>query len=332
MYALIRKLLFQLDAERAHQCALLVLKYLPQCLFPMPCAKPVDAMGLHFPHALGLAAGMDKNGDYLDALGKLGFAFIELGTVTPKPQLGNPKPRLFRLPQEAAIINRMGFNNRGVDALIQNVMRAHYQGILGINIGMNRDTSLDRAVDDYTHCMRKVYAHADYITVNISSPNTPDLRKLQTRAFFCQLIHSLREEQLHLADKHQTYVPLLIKVSPDESDELLKYMVSEMVTTGIDGVVAVNTTVSRDNISSQHPGGLSGRPLSARANACCALIKNTVGDALTIVGTGGIDSATSAKQRLASGATLLQIYSGLIYQGPWLVGDIVKQLPQHLAD
>jgi len=326
MYQLLRPLLFLLDAETAHHVTMTALRYLPQCIFKQPQGDAITVMGLTFPHRVGLAAGLDKNGDYLDALAKLGFAFIELGTVTPRPQKGNPKPRLFRIPAANAIINRMGFNNHGVDVLVENVKKAHYQGILGINIGKNKDTPLEKAVDDYLFCLRKVYLHASYITINISSPNTPDLRQLQQGDYFRRLINELREEQLQLADQHQRYVPLVVKISPDETEETLKQIADVIVSLGIDGIIATNTTCARDAVNSlpygMEQGGLSGRPLALSSTHCLRLLKEIVGDDVALIGVGGIDSPAIATQKLEAGASLLQVYTGLIYQGPGLVRAI----------
>ena len=330
MYPFIRPWLFQLDAETAHHLTLSALHYLPGMCFAKPKISPVHAMGLEFPHPVGLAAGLDKNGDHLDALAKLGFSSIELGTVTPRPQSGNPKPRLFRLPAAQAIINRMGFNNQGVDALVANVQKARYQGILGINIGKNKDTPLQQAVDDYLYCLRKVYLHASYITINISSPNTPDLRELQQGTYFKHLMNELRDEQLQLADQHQRYVPLVVKLSPDETDETLKAMADVVVSLGIDGIIATNTTCDRKAVQDlpfgDEQGGLSGRPLASQATHCLRLLKQVVGDDVTLIGVGGIDHPDVANEKLQAGASLLQIYTGLIYQGPGLVNTLVNAI------
>lgn len=329
MYQLLRPLLFSLDAEKAHHLTLSALHYLPSFCFAKPKGEEVHAMGIEFPHPVGLAAGLDKNGEHLDALAKLGFAFIELGTVTPRPQEGNPKPRLFRIPAAQAIINRMGFNNHGVDALVANVKKARYQGILGINIGKNKDTPLEKAVDDYLYCLREVYLHASYITINVSSPNTPDLRQLQQGEYFRNLINELREEQLQLADLHQHYVPLVVKLSPDETDETLKQIADVIVSLGIDGIIATNTTCARDAVSTlphgNEAGGLSGRPLASLSTHCLKVLKQVVGDDVTLIGVGGIDSLAAANEKLEAGASLLQIYTGLIYQGPGVVKKVISQ-------
>lgn len=330
MYSLVRPFLFKLDAEKAHGLTVSALPWIPKFCFRQAIGTEVVAMGLKFPHQVGLAAGMDKNGEYLDALSKLGFAFIELGTVTPHPQIGNPKPRLFRIPKAAAIINRMGFNNQGVDALVANVEKANYRGILGINIGKNKDTPLTRAADDYLHCLQKVYKQASYVTINISSPNTPDLRLLQQEKFFRDLLEQLCEEQKRLSDSHQRLVPLVIKISPDESDETLKQMADAIVEKGIAGIIATNTTSSRATVSmlphGNEPGGLSGRPLAGRATQCLQLLKQVVGNAVTLIGVGGIDNQAVAREKIQAGASLLQVYSGLVYQGPGLVKDLVEGL------
>lgn len=330
MYHFIRSLLFRLDPELAHYVALSALRFIPDVFFqkPDPKGPSIQAFGLDFPHPIGLAAGLDKNGMYLDSLAKLGFSFIELGTVTPRPQSGNPKPRLFRLPEARALINRMGFNNDGVDSLLLNISRANYQGILGINIGKNKDTSLENAEEDYLFCLRKVYTKASYVTINISSPNTPNLRQLQEGDYFKALMHQLREEQLSLADIHQRYVPLVVKISPDESNETLKRMADTIVSLGLDGIIATNTTQARDGVEElpfgHEIGGLSGQPLRSRATESLRIIKQIVGDAVTLISSGGIDSIEAATEKLNGGATLLQIYTGLIYNGPSLV--------KHLAD
>lgn len=330
MYRFIRSLLVRLDPEKAHHVALSLLHYLPAGLFPKPSSQVVYAMGLTFPHPVGLAAGFDKDGVHLDALAKLGFSFIELGTVTPRPQVGNPTPRLFRLPEAHAIINRMGFNNAGVDALVLRVQKAKFSGILGINIGKNKETPLERVADDYLYCLRRVYAVASYVTINISSPNTPHLRVLQNVTYFRELMNQLREEQLHLTDVGGRYVPLVVKLSPDESDESLKRMADVLVSLGIDGVIATNTTSARDTVRDLshglEAGGLSGRPLAARATNCLRILKDVAGDALTLIGSGGIDSPMIAREKLAAGASLLQVYSGLIDEGPWLIQRLVNGL------
>jgi dihydroorotate dehydrogenase len=330
MYAWIRPLLFHISPERAHHLTLSVLEHLPSSWFKKPAHHPVQALGLEFAHPIGLAAGLDKNAEYLSALAKLGFSFIEVGTVTPKPQVGNPKPRLFRLPQAHALINRMGFNNLGVDVLVDNVRKAEYSGILGINIGKNKETSLQQAADDYLHCLRKVYAFASYVTINISSPNTPDLRQLQQEEYLRDLLAQLRGEQLHLADAHKRHVPLMIKLSPDENADELKKMAAVIVASGVEGIIATNTTCARDGVQNlphaHEMGGLSGSPLLDKATQCLRIIKQTVGDEIVLVGVGGIHSPESAVDKLQAGASLLQVYTGLIYQGPQLINDVTEGL------
>lgn len=330
MYSILRPLLFCMDAERAHSLSLAALHYAPKSCFKSPEMKPIQVMGLQFPHAVGLAAGLDKNGEHLDALAKVGFSFIELGTVTPRPQAGNPKPRLFRIPAAQAIINRMGFNNQGVEALVQHVSRANYKGILGINIGKNKDTPLERAADDYLYCLEKVYAHASYVTINISSPNTPDLRQLQQGAYFAALLSQLQVQQSRLADKFQRYVPLVVKVSPDEDTETLKQMTEVILQHGIDGIIATNTTCSREGVknlpNAAETGGLSGKPVHELSLHCLRLLKQYVGDAVTLIGVGGIDSCQRGQEKLDAGASLVQVYSGLIYQGPGLVYELANGL------
>jgi len=328
MYALIRPILFLFDPEQAHYLGLKTLNYIPRFIFPkITPTKTISVMGLIFPHAVGLAAGLDKNGDYLEGLSKLGFAFIELGTVTPRPQIGNPKPRLFRIPQAQAIINRMGFNNKGVDALVNNVKNANYDGILGINIGKNKDTPLDQANEDYLYCLKKVYECASYITINISSPNTPDLRLLQQSNYLKSLLNQMVDERNRLADQFSRHVPLVVKFSPDESDESLKQMADIVLHSGVEGIIATNTTNSRAGVehlaNSNEQGGLSGLPLCDRATACLRVVKEVVGDSVTLIGVGGIHDRESAQQKLQAGASLLQVYSGLIYKGPGLIKSLL---------
>ncbi|MDF1827514.1 MAG: dihydroorotate dehydrogenase (quinone) [Legionellaceae bacterium] len=309
-----------IDAEKMHHFALFILRYIPPCCFKKVACKPIQVMGMELKHPVGLAAGFDKDGRYLDALGKLGFAFIELGTVTPKPQDGNSKPRIFRLPKERAIINRMGFNNAGVDALVKNIKKTAYRGVIGVSIGPNKNTPADKIWDDYLYCLERVYTYADYIAINISSPNTPGLRDLHDITRFSALMSKLREEQIVLAEKTGHYVPLVIKLSPDESDETLTKMAEEFVRSGLDGMILTNTTVRHGG----EAGGLSGRPLAARAQQCLEVVKNVVGDEVVLIASGGIDSAEEAKNRMASGASLIQVYSGFIYEGPGLMNKIVQ--------
>lgn len=332
MYSLIRSLLFKLDEEKAHHLSLEALRYIPKSFFSQPTwsGKPIQALGLEFDHPVGLAAGLDKNGDYVEALDKLGFSFIEIGTVTPRAQEGHLKPRLFRLPKAHGIINRMGFNNHGVEAMVSTISRVHTNAILGINIGKNKETPLNHAVDDYLFCLRHVYPHASYITLNISSPNTPDLRQLQDSDYFNHLMNQLREEQLHLSDRYRRYVPIVIKLSPDESDDALKRMAETIMQLGIDGIIATNTTCAREAVASlpygNESGGLSGRPLFSRSTDCLRVLKQVVGDEVPLIGVGGIDSVETAREKLEAGARLVQVYTGLIYQGPGLIKRIVEGL------
>jgi dihydroorotate dehydrogenase len=330
MYSLVRPWLFKMDAEKAHGVALSLLNLAPRFCFSQPSSNPVNVLRMTFPHPVGLAAGLDKNGEYLDALAKIGFSFLEVGTVTPKPQVGNPKPRLFRVPELKAIVNRMGFNNLGVTALVENIKKSNYRGILGINIGKNKDTLLSKAVEDYLFCMRAVYPYSSYITINISSPNTPDLRQLQQGQYFSHLLSQLQLEQMRLADTHQRHVPLVVKVSPDEDEETLKEMTDSMLTYGIEGIIATNTTSQRGfftglpQIMSQ--GGLSGKPLSSLSTTTLRILKELVGDDITLIGVGGVDDGVSAQEKIDAGASLVQVYSGLIYQGPELVSQLAAQL------
>lgn len=330
MYSFLRPLLFKLDPETAHHLALSSLHLLPSWLLQKPQGSPVTAMGLTFSHPVGLAAGLDKNGEHLDGLAKLGFSFIELGTVTPKPQIGNPKPRLFRLPDEHALINRMGFNNLGVDVLVDNIRNAEYSGVLGINIGKNKDTPLNEAADDYLHCLRKVYAYASYVTINISSPNTPELRQLQQEDYLNDLLSQLKIQQAKLAEKYRRHVPLVVKISPDEGDETIKKMVDSFLAYGIEGIIATNTSSSREMIKgnplASEQGGLSGKPLADLSIKCLRLLRDLVGDRLCLIGVGGIDSVSMAQEKMAAGASLIQVYTGLIYEGPGLVRRLIEGL------
>jgi dihydroorotate dehydrogenase len=282
-------------------------------------------MGLAFPNPVGLAAGLDKNGDCIDGLAALGFGFIEIGTVTPLPQAGNPKPRLFRIPQADAIINRMGFNNAGVDKLIENVRVARYRGILGINIGKNAVTPIKNTADDYLACLRKVYPHAGYVAVNISSPNTANLRQLQDEDALNGLLKQLKAEQQKLADAHGRYVPVAVKIAPDMEGEQIAQIARLLMRHRIDGVIATNTTVARDGVENLphglETGGLSGAPLRDRSTAVIRRLAAELQGALPIIGTGGILSGADAAEKINAGASLVQIYSGLIYRGPGLIKE-----------
>ena len=335
MYPLFRPLLFSLDPETAHHATLDALQAAHKlCLTSLcskrPAADPRTAMGLTFHNPVGLAAGLDKNGEYIDALAALGFGFIEIGTVTPRPQPGNPRPRLFRLPEANAIINRMGFNNHGVDALIENVKRAKYRGVLGINIGKNADTPIERAADDYLIGLRKVYIHASYVAVNISSPNTKNLRQLQGGDELNALLAQLKAEQENLAGLHGKYVPLALKIAPDLDQEQIQQIAALLLRHRIDGVIATNTTLSREGVEhlphANEAGGLSGAPVRGKSTAVIRELAAALQNELPIIGVGGILSGADALEKIQAGAALVQIYSGLIYRGPELVGEAINAL------
>ncbi|MGB7655615.1 MAG: quinone-dependent dihydroorotate dehydrogenase [Novosphingobium sp.] len=328
MYPLLRPALFHLDTETAHHLTLASLNAayslgLSELIAPRIPEDPRSVMGLTFPNPVGLAAGLDKNGDCINGLAALGFGFIEIGTITPLPQAGNPKPRLFRLPPAQAIINRMGFNNDGVDKLVSNVQRAHFKGILGINIGKNAVTPIENAADDYLICLRKVYEHASYVTVNISSPNTKNLRQLQDENELNKLLSLLKAEQQKLADKHGKYVPIALKIAPDMEDEQIIQIARLLVQHGIDGVIATNTTVSREGVENlkhgAETGGLSGAPVRDKSTAVIRRLAAELLGAVPIIGVGGILNGADAAEKIAAGASLVQIYSGLIYRGPALI-------------
>lgn len=332
MYSIARNLLFQLTAETAHELTLDALsaaarlRLLP-ALAPSVPSAPVEVMGLRFDNPVGLAAGLDKNGSCIDGLGALGFGFIEIGTITPRPQPGNPKPRLFRIPEAKGVINRMGFNNAGVDELVENVKAARFNGVLGINIGKNFDTPVENAVDDYLICMRKVYEYASYITVNISSPNTPGLRDLQYGESLRQLLSRLKQEQAVLAEEQGRYVPLAVKIAPDMDSEQLAGVAECLMQENMDAVIATNTTLSREGVeglvNGDEAGGLSGAPLTERSTEVIAELYGLLGDSVPIIGVGGITCGADAKAKLDAGAKLVQIYSGFIYAGPKLISDCV---------
>ena len=339
-YQLIKPLLFQLDAETAHDITLKSLKWAENVgvlsAYPKPpiCASR-QVMGLAFPNAVGLAAGLDKNGAVIDGMAALGFGFIEVGTVTPRPQPGNAKPRLFRVTEAQGVINRFGFNNLGVDNLVSNVDAAKYSGslsnqIIGINIGKNFDTPIENAVDDYLICMQKVYAHASYITVNISSPNTKNLRALQEKEALSSLLASLKLEQTKLAEKHGKYVPITLKIAPDLDANQVVEIADLLMQHQIDGVIATNTTLARDAVkgmkNSDETGGLSGAPVRNQSTVVIQQLSKQLQGALPIIGVGGILSGADAVEKIAAGASLVQIYSGLIYKGPGLVHEICKTL------
>jgi dihydroorotate dehydrogenase len=335
IYPLVRSLLFRLDPETAHNLTLGGLNLLRKAgllglLGAAPVTAPRQVMGLTFPNPVGLAAGMDKDGACIDALAALGFGFIEIGTVTPRPQPGNPKPRLFRLPRANAIINRMGFNNLGVDNLLENVRRSRYRGILGINIGKNFDTPIELAAEDYLIGLRKVYPHASYVAVNISSPNTKNLRQLQQSDELASLLGKLKEEQTKLDQQYGKYVPLALKIAPDLDTEQIIAIADLLLQHEIDGVIATNTTLSRVGVEGMlhgdEAGGLSGTPVRSKATAVVKQLSMALERKIPIIGVGGIMDALDAEEKLAAGADLLQIYSGLIYRGPGLIREICREV------
>ncbi len=334
-YSAIRKVLFQFDAETIHELTIKGLKSTGST--PLKAIyqqnvpdKPVEVMGINFPNPVGLAAGLDKNGECINAFAAIGFGFIEIGTITPRPQPGNDKPRIFRLEKANAIINRMGFNNKGVDYLIDQVRQANFKGVLGINIGKNKDTPDENAKDDYIHCMRKVYDYATYITVNISSPNTPGLRSLQYGDALNELLAALKVEQKLLAEQYGKYVPVAVKIAPDLTQEEVKSIAKSLIDNNIDGVIATNTTLSRQGVENlehgNEQGGLSGEPVKDKSTQVISILSTALAGKLPIIGVGGIASGADAKEKIAAGASLVQVYTGFIYQGPSLVKDIVKAL------
>ena len=329
LYPLARHALFQLDPEVAHDLVLGSLKKFESLhlasVFSQKVLKPRTLLGLSFDNAVGLAAGLDKNGAYIDALAAMGFGYIEVGTVTPRPQPGNPKPRLFRLPEHEALINRLGFNNGGLDNFLTNVRRAKYRGVLGLNIGKNFDTPNENAVDDYLTCLRGVYPHASYVTVNISSPNTKGLRDLQSAAALEKLLSALKAEQTKLAKQHKKSVPLLLKIAPDLDGAEIKNIAALLLQYAFEGAIATNTTLARDAVAGHRlageAGGLSGRPLfSPSTDVLRQMVKALKGN-IPVIGVGGILSAADAKQKMAAGASLVQLYTGFIYQGPALIAE-----------
>ena len=335
MYALARPFLFCLDAERAHDLGLAAIEAAWRTgtnplLAAKPQPLPVDAFGLRFDNPVGLAAGLDKNGAHVDALAGLGFGYIEVGTTTPRAQAGNPKPRMFRLPEHEAVINRLGFNNGGVDALVRNVERARYAGVLGINIGKNKDTPNERATDDYLHCLERVYARASYVTVNISSPNTQGLRDLQEEETLKRFIGTLRDAQERLGAKHGRRKPMLLKIAPDLTEAELDAIADVLRAARIDGVICTNTTIDRAAIAGHRraaeAGGLSGAPLFARSTAVLRGMHERLGDAVPLIGVGGIVRGADAAAKLEAGATLVQFYSGMVYRGPALIGECVEAI------
>ena len=333
-HSLLRTLMLQLDPETAHDWTLCLLRSMPASLIRVFTARvpeaPRQVMGIDFPNPVGLAAGLDKNGECINKLAALGFGFVEIGTVTPRPQPGNPKPRMFRLPSAKALINRMGFNNKGVDYLAEQVRYSGFKGVLGINIGKNADTPVGRATDDYLISLRKVYPLASYIAINISSPNTPGLRDLQYGAALDRLLEVLKTEQRRLADEQGRYVPLALKIAPDITDADLPTVAKALLRYEINGVIATNTTFSRAGVEqwshAEQAGGLSGAPLRRRATAVVEQLRAILGDTVPIIAVGGIMSGADAVARIAAGACLVRIYTGFVYRGPDLIREAVEAL------
>jgi dihydroorotate dehydrogenase len=334
-YSAIRKVLFKIDPETIHELTIKGFKATGatplNLLYKQKTEnKPIEVMGITFPNPVGLAAGLDKNGECIDAFAAMGFGFVEVGTVTPRPQPGNEKPRIFRIPAANAVINRMGFNNKGVDYLVDQVRKANFNGVLGINIGKNKDTPEDNAKDDYIHCMRKVYNFATYITINISSPNTPGLRSLQYGEALNDLLSALKAEQKNLAKQHAKYVPIAVKIAPDLTEPEIESIAECLINNEIDGVIATNTTLSREGVEGlehgNEQGGLSGAPVKDKSTLVIKLLAKALDNKLPIIGVGGIASGSDAQEKMAAGAKLVQVYTGFIYQGPGLIKEIVSTL------
>ena len=335
MYSLARPFLFCLDAERAHDLGLTALETayrtgLNPLLAAKPAPLPTQAFGLNFANPVGLAAGLDKNGAHIDALAALGFGFIEIGTTTPRAQAGNPKPRMWRLPGHEAVINRLGFNNAGVDALVRNAEHARYGGVLGINIGKNKDTPNERAVEDYTLCLERVYARASYVTVNISSPNTQGLRDLQEEETLKRFCGTLRDAQERLAARHGARKPMLLKIAPDLGAAELDGIASVLLAAQVDGLICTNTTIDRTGVAgarhAQEAGGLSGKPLFEKATAVLRGMAQRLGGKIPLIGVGGILRGADAAAKVTAGASLVQFYSGMIYRGPDLIRESVEAI------
>ena len=338
LYALARPLLFSLDPEAAHNLTLPALRRAAELgltgIVRKPQPDPRTVMGITFPNPVGLAAGLDKDGAYIDGLAALGFGSIEIGTVTPRGQMGNPKPRMFRLPKARGIINRMGFNNGGVDAFVANVQASRFyqerQGVLGLNIGKNADTPIERAAEDYLHCLRRVYPYASYVTVNISSPNTKNLRQLQGASELDALLSQLKQEQSRLADEYGYYVPVALKIAPDVDGDQIRDIAGALLRHKIDGVIATNTTLNRRDVEgmkhANEAGGLSGAPVFEQSTIVIRALKAELGEEVPIIGVGGIMRGQDARAKIAAGAKLVQLYSGLIYAGPALVRECADAL------
>lgn len=333
MYRMLRSLLFCLPAETSHTLGLAALSLLYRSglvrFFRAHAKGPAQTLfGLTFPNPVGLAAGLDKNGDHIDALGALGFGFIEVGTVTPRPQPGNPRPRLFRLQQDQAIINRMGFNNKGLAHMVERLRTRRYKGIVGVNIGKNRDTPVDRALDDYRSCLEAVYPHADYVVVNLSSPNTPGLRELQFGDHLHALLSGLNSSRIALTNESGRRVPLLVKIAPDMAEADIEQVAETLLAHEIDGVIATNTTIERpelrDTRHAAETGGLSGQPLQQASTRVIVRLGRVLRGRIPVIGVGGIHDAVSAREKRAAGAALLQVYTGFIYVGPAVIDDVIK--------
>lgn len=333
MYGLLREALFRLDAERAHGVGLRGIQAAwrlgtLRLLAPRVPDLVTDCMGIQLRNPVGLAAGMDKNGECIQALAACGFGFVEIGTTTPRPQPGNSKPRMFRLPAARAVINRLGFNNLGVDALVENVRAAQFGGVLGINIGKNFDTPNERASEDYLHCLEKVYAHASYVTVNISSPNTKGLRDLQAASALDELLKTLKAAQRRLKKKHKRRVPLALKVAPDLEEAQIEVIADMVLRHGFEGLIATNTTLARDGVAgmthADESGGLSGAPLREKSTAVLAAFSQRLQGKVSLIGVGGIDSGAAAVEKRNGGAAAVQFYTGMIYRGPGLIGECVE--------
>jgi dihydroorotate dehydrogenase len=337
-YPLARKALFAMSAEAAHDATLSMLQKTYDCSFTRSLIqdspiKPLKLMGLSLKNPVGLAAGLDKNGAHIDALGSMGFGFIEVGTVTPKPQSGNPKPRMFRLPESEALINRLGFNNLGLEVFLENVQRSRYRrqgGILGLNIGKNATTPIEQATDDYLIGLSGVYPHADYITINISSPNTQNLRRLQDAAALNELLSAIKQRREELANQHQRHVPIALKIAPDLDETQITEIAELLLKHQIDGVIATNTTLSREAVMgqphAQETGGLSGSPLHAQSLKVIAALRQSLGAEFPIIGVGGVMSGKQAQEKIVAGANAVQLYTGLIYKGPGLIRDCVEAM------
>ena len=338
LYALARPILFSMDPENAHTLTMKSLRASASAGLTALLSKtppdPRTVMGITFPNPVGLAAGLDKDGTYIDGVASMGFGFVEVGTVTPRAQPGNPRPRMFRLPQAQALINRMGFNNAGVDALVENVQKSRFfrnkKGILGLNIGKNADTPIEQANEDYLICLRKVYQFADYVAVNISSPNTKDLRQLQGASELESLLAQLKIAQLQLAQEHGRYVPIAIKIAPDIDNEQIKAIADALLLHEMDGVIATNTTITRDAVKgmlhASEMGGLSGTPVTEMSNRVIRALRTELGETFPIIGVGGIMCGEDAKAKIEAGADLVQLYTGLVYRGPALVRECAAVL------